>query len=147
MKFESGWLKKFNYNINISFDDAREFGKVVALADNQILRSIRYIRKRTINYEKLEKRFRKRDELKLLPHSSNNAREIKKLQDKIHRTLYIPDYVIVVINHNSHYDYMNENGLYINGMKYSRLSCGAGQAKRRMLSFATLRLLMNYLRS
>jgi hypothetical protein len=141
LKFESGWLKKFNYNINISFDDAREFGKVVALADNQILRSIRYIRKRTINYEKLEKRFRKRDELKLLPHSSNNAREIRKLQDKIHRTLYIPDYVIVVINHNSHYDYMNENGLYINGMKYTRLSCGAGQARKKNVVFCNTEII------
>ena len=60
-KFKSSRLKAYNYNIDITFDKAKEVKEVIALADNQILRSIRDIRKRIIKHEKLERLFKERN--------------------------------------------------------------------------------------
>lgn len=57
------------------------------------------------------------------------ADEAKKIQSKINRMLFNPDYVTVVMDNLKQYDYLYHNGFYINGQKYKRLSCGAGQAR------------------
>ena len=41
MKFESGRLEKEKYNIKINVRQAKKNGELVALGDNQVLRSIR----------------------------------------------------------------------------------------------------------
>lgn len=129
MKFKSSRLKRFNYNINVSFDEAKELKEIIALADSQILRSIRDIQKRTINYVKLEKRFKKREELRKSPASERVSTEIKTLQDKINRTMFIPEYVTVVIDHPKQYEYIFKNGIVINGKTYRRFSCSSSQAR------------------
>lgn len=43
--------------------------------------------------------------------------------------LFIPEYVSVVIDDISHYRKIIRDGLYINGFKYVRLMCSAGQAR------------------
>ena len=60
---------------------------------------------------------------------SVNADEAKRIQDKINRMLFNPDYVTVVMDNLKQYDYLYYNGFFINGEKYKRLSCGAGQAR------------------
>jgi len=60
-KFKSSRLKEYKYDIDLSFDEAKELKEVIALADSQILRSIRDIRNRTVKYSKLEKLFKERD--------------------------------------------------------------------------------------
>lgn len=131
-KFKSSRLKEFNYNINISFDDAKELKEVIALADNQILRSIRDIRKRTVNYDNLEMLYKERNVRKKRsnpPNSTENSDRIAEIQNKINRTMYISDYITVVMEHPSHYNYIFKNGIIINGKTYRRLSCSAGQAR------------------
>lgn len=129
-KFKSSRLKEFNYNINITFDEAKEFKEVIALADNQILRSIRDIRKRTVNYSKLEIIFKERDiRKKISPPSQENSERIEWLQNKINRTMFISDYITIVMEHPSHYKKIFNQGIIINGKKFKRLSCSAGQAR------------------
>lgn len=65
-----------------------------------------------------------------------NAEEAKRIQDKINRTLFHPDYVTVVMDHLKQYDYLYHNGFFINGNKYRRLSCSAGQARASTVVFA-----------
>jgi hypothetical protein len=167
MKFKSNRLKKFNYDINISFDEAKKLGEIVALADNQILRSIRDIQKHDIKYDKLEILYKYRDKLKrykgktyksvtikqyndlikkLSSKNQNNqvvtnikeklnnpnwqvSNQIKMIQDKINRTMFIPEYISIVMEHSKHYDYLYANGLKLNGITYKRFSCAAGQAR------------------
>ena len=49
MKFKSSRLKEFDYNITLNFDEAKANGEIIALADNQILRSIRGIKEKYDN--------------------------------------------------------------------------------------------------
>ena len=60
---------------------------------------------------------------------SINSGEARRIQDKINRMLFNPDYVTVVMDNPKQYDYLFHNGFYINNCKYQRLSCGAGQAR------------------
>lgn len=67
---------------------------------------------------------------------SVNSDEAKRIQDKINRMLFNPDYVTVVMDTLKQYDYLYHNGFYINDKKYKRLSCGAGQARASTVIFA-----------
>lgn len=60
---------------------------------------------------------------------SINYDEAVRIQNKINRMLFNPDYVTVVMDNSKQYDYLYHNGFYINNQKYKRLSCGAGQAR------------------
>lgn len=132
LKFKTSRLKEFGYNIDITFDEAKELNEIIALADNQILRSIRDIRKRVICSDRIERLYLERKIRQ--KHSyryghKENLDRVKQIQDKINRTLFIPDYITIVVEHESHYDYMYKNGLIINGKTYRRFSCAAGQAR------------------
>ncbi|MDD3171723.1 MAG: hypothetical protein PHO86_05325 [Bacilli bacterium] len=128
-KFRTSRLKKFNYNIDISFDEAKELKEVIALADNQMLRSIRNIRKRIVLSDRIEILFKERNKRKRLNPSKENSDRIIQIQNKINRTMFVPDYLAVVVDHPSHYNYIFKNGLIVNGKTYKRLSCSAGQAR------------------
>lgn len=154
-KINSSRLKEFGYSINNTFDEFMEFKEIIALSDNQMLRTIRDVTKRTISednieylinlksfYSKMAKKESKRkakivSKLSKYKQSSILEKYLKnesieqqlKIQDKIYRTCYIDEFVVVVIDEKSHYDYMYKNGFYINGNRYERLSCSAGQAR------------------
>ncbi len=128
-KFSSSRLKEFGYNIDITFNEAKGLKEIVALADNQMLRSIRDITNRNIDYDALEELYKKRDALKRGEKFSDDERSLTEIQQEIYDTLFIPEYITVVIDHPKHYDYIFENGIFINGVKYERLSCPAGKAR------------------
>lgn len=67
--------------------------------------------------------------------------ELNRIQSKIYRSCYIPEYIIIVMDEDSHYKYMYENGLYINGEKYERLSCSASQARTSTVIFCKSNIL------
>ena len=48
LKFNSGRLAKDSYNINITMKTAKKNNELIALGDNQVLRSIRKIKGRNI---------------------------------------------------------------------------------------------------
>ena len=57
------------------------------------------------------------------------VKEWQRVQDKIDRTLFCPDYVTVVMDTPKQYEYLYRNGFLLNGVRYKRLSCSAGQAR------------------
>ena len=133
LKFNSGKLRACGYKINTTFDEAHELGEVIALADSQMLRTIRSIRKRTLDRSKVERLFLERDELRkrceVKRHDPWYAERLKQVKDRINRTMYVPDYITVVMEHKAHYKQMFENGFWVNEKHYVRLSCSAGQAR------------------
>lgn len=72
---------------------------------------------------------------------SVNSDEARRIQDRINRMLFNPDYVTVVMDNLKQYDYLYHNGFYINGEKYKRLSCGAGQARVSTVVFGNERVI------
>ncbi len=72
---------------------------------------------------------------------SVNSEEAKRIQDKINRMLFNPDYVTVVMDNLKQYDYLYHNGFTINNEKYKRLSCGAGQARVSTVVFGNEKII------
>jgi hypothetical protein len=117
------------------FDEAQEYGEVISLFDNQILRSIRDVHNRHIDYHYLNKLHKEINTLKNKEHSFENVSLIKNIQTKINELLFIPEYITIVMDHPSHYKYLYKNGLILNGKKFRRFSSSAGQARVSTVCF------------
>lgn len=72
---------------------------------------------------------------------SVNSNEAQRIQEKINRMLFHPDYVTVVMDNLKQYDYLYHNGFYINNEKYKRLSCGSGQSRVSTVVFGNEKIL------
>lgn len=142
MKFSSNRLEKFGYRLKrvlgssgTYIRDIRANNELIALGDNQALRTIREIRyernPNCIKYDPLEllKLYNFKKELKTLKFSDSVKRQISITNAKIDEMLFVPEYVSVVIDDIKHYKKIIKDGLYINNFKYVRLMCSAGQAR------------------
>lgn len=139
LKFKSSLLKEFGYKINMEFDEAKKLKCVIALADSQMLRTIREVRGQVIDFDKVEELYTDRQiyDKKLSNSKSLEKEDIERIvadrnevQSEIDDMLYVKDYVTVVMESTKDYDYICENGVEINGKIYHRLSCSAGQARK-----------------
>ncbi len=135
MKFKSSRLKRFGYNINITFDEAVEYKEIIALADCQMLRSIRDIQKRNVDLEELERLFEQRDMLEKMSPSKIVSKQIAFIQNSIYSTMFVPEYITVVMQHPKHYEYIYQNGIIVNGKRYKRFSCSSSQARLSTVVF------------
>lgn len=142
MKFSSTRLDKFDYrlkrilgNSGTHVREIRSNGELIALGDNQALRTIREIRyERNPNYlrydpDRLTTLYERRKELKRQKFTDEVKRSISIVNAQIDQMLFVPEYASVVIDEIRHYKKIIEDGLYINNFKYVRLMCSAGQAR------------------
>ena len=129
LKFCSSWLREFDFNIHITFEQALKTKKVIALADNQMLRIIRRITNHDVDMEEIEFLFSQRDKIKKMNSNKENIAKLKSLQNKIYNALYIQEFIVVSIESSKDYDTMFDKGLFINGKKYVRTSCSASQGR------------------
>ena len=129
MKFKSSRLKEYEYNFDLTFEEAQENGEIIALADNQMLRSIRDIQGKKVDLVQLEEWYAERDKLKKQKSSKENADRIIELKKNIYDMMFIPEYITVVMEHPAHYRYIFENGLQVNGKLYFRISSSASQSR------------------
>lgn len=138
-KFTSSRLKNSNYNIVLSLNQARENKELIGLFDNQVLRSIRDIKQndnKDNDFSKiLEDLFNKRNEYKTQKNTKENILKVLNFQSKIDEITFIPEYISVKIEKNKHYEHIKNNGFIVNGKKFIRLSCGAGQARVKTVIF------------
>lgn len=142
-KFNSSFLKEFNYKLGgvigtsdeLTITDAKSKKLVIALSDNQFLRSIRKITNKDIDLEKLELLFTERNKLRHQKNSEEIKTRILEIQSEIDNMMFIKEYITIVMDHPSHYDYLLLNGLIVNNKKYTRISCSAGQARESTVVF------------
>ncbi len=135
LKFNSSRLYKDNYNINITMKTARKNGELISLGDNQVLRSIRKIKGKDIDFDFINSLFRERRKLTRRRNCIENKQRILQIDKDIDNLLFIPEYISVVIEKHSHYKHLIKHKLVVNGKKYVRLLCGAGNARRNTVFF------------
>lgn len=181
-KYHSNRLKEFDYNIENTFDESKQFNEIIGLTDSQILRTIRDVSNRTLNQDKVEILIKTRDfyrdqityqqqkknkyaktmaeKLKRIKiHNSLIERltekyitiskymnEANRIQDKINRTLFEESYITVVMDTVKQYETLYQNGFTVNGNRYKRLSCSAGQARVSTVVFCKEEILAEVIR-
>ena len=133
-KVSTNTLDELNYQIDdLTFDRARSSNLIVSLADNQMLRSIRDIQKRDIDFKAVSDLYKERkiEKANLIATGSEECqRRIRAIQDKINKKLFVPEYLIIVVDDTKHYKRIQTGGVKINGRTYRRFSCSAGQARK-----------------
>lgn len=130
LKFNSSRLKESKYKIEgVTPDEARKHNELIELGDNQILKVIRRVLKREVDFNDIDNLIEEREAIKKLPSNQENKNNIDKIQTKIDKYTFIPEYVAVKIDKDSHYDAIDSKGFWVNGKKYVRISCSASQAR------------------
>ena len=137
-KLKVSTIQSQNYNINITFNEAKKQGFVVSIGDNQILKFIREIK--FIDFEKqrfkLEQLYKERNLLKSMPKCFENSEKIAEHQKQIDDILYIPDLITVHANTTKKaYIELCKTGFIVNGIKFRRLCAGSGQLRRNNVLF------------
>jgi hypothetical protein len=137
-KITTSTLADANFNINkLTPAEARTRGELISVGDNQTFMFIRKIRNKRTNFRTLENLYSERDEIKALPHSSENSKKVAEKQVLIDDILFVDDVVNVTVDNNKIYLDIGRHGFFINNKKYKRLSCGAGQARRNTVTFVS----------
>lgn len=135
LKFNSSRLHKDNYKVEIDIKTAKNNGEIIALGDNQVLRAIRKVKGKNIDFEVINELFKERRRITRRKKSIENKKRIIAIDKDIDNLLFMPEYISVMIEKHSHYKKMIKNGLYVNGKKYVRLLCGAGNARHNTVFF------------
>lgn len=128
-KFNSSRLKEFNFKIDLSFEEAQKYNEVITLFDNQILRSIRELKNSDLDPSYIDALQEEKEKLKKKTHQEKYTRRMQEIQSQLNNILFVPEYITIKMDHISHYKYLFNEGLYLNGKRYVRFSSSAGQAR------------------
>ncbi|MHC8426751.1 RNA dependent RNA polymerase [Bacillus velezensis] len=128
-KFNSSRLKEFNFKIDLSFEEAQKYNEVITLFDNQILRSIRELKNSDLDPSYIDALQEEKEKLKKKTHQEEYTRRLQEIQSQLNNILFVPEYITIKMDHISHYKYLFNEGLYLNGKRYVRFSSSAGQAR------------------
>jgi len=129
-KISTSRLKNSKYNLTLTIDDARKSGEIVSIGDSQVFRSLRQLKNISFSQEKIDNLLLEKRKIKRKKHSSENSETLLQIEDQIDSLLFVPEIISVSVSDLRHYEYLGQNGFYINGIKFIRLLCGAGQARR-----------------
>lgn len=139
MKFDSGRLKDCNYKVKTNFQESQKNGELIRLADNQVLRSLRKIKGINYSQEELIVLTKERKKIFSLPNSEENRIRVKELSKEIEKMLFVPEIVSVKFENKAHYVAIKNRGLFINGIKYTRLLAGSGNLRRNTVFYIDTR--------
>ena len=114
---------------------SRQNGEIVSIGDSQMLRSLRRIKGVQDNQEEINELFTERGKLRNRRSSPANIVKMMELEARLDGMLFVPEIIAIVIDSNNHYQYMVDNGVFINNKKFVRLLCGAGNARRNTVIF------------
>jgi hypothetical protein len=134
-KFETDRLKDDNYDIIINPHQARKNGELVSIGDSQMLRSLREIKGLENDKEEIKFLFEQKKKLKNKLKSPEVKLSLFNIEARIDEILFVPEIISIVVKNIKHYEYIIENGVFINNKKFVRLMCSAGQARRNNVLF------------
>lgn len=131
-------IEEYNYNLdNYTTEVARKNGELISVGDNQVFNMIRRIRGKETDYLKLRKLYKERETIKNSPSSKSNKELIAVKQNSIDDILLQDDIVNIKVNSKKVYREICKNGFCVNGKRFTRLCCGAGQARRSTVTFVS----------
>lgn len=141
-KMHSSRIRRSNWNISMTIDNARSNNELIALSNNQILRFIDELNgvfnpEITINF--IKDRIKK---LKRNPNIRQTQNEIKMYYKQLDELLFKPDYMCVVIDKLKDYQRLCKSGFVINNITYRRLLGTTGGVKNSTIVFVNEKLLL-----
>lgn len=140
-KLHSARLRRANWSLQLTINQARENRELIALSDSQIMRFIDELNGIASSGDRIAAI---RAQIKLLKSEKNLAisrPKIKKLYQELDHCQFKKDYVCVIMDNNNDYRKMYKNGFRINGITYRRLLGTTGGVKTNTIVFVNEKLL------
>lgn len=135
LKFNSDRLKKFNYDIQISLEEAIDNKELIAVFENQLIDCILDIKDSHVEQKEMDKIKSEISKLNKMDSSEENSSKIKELHDKINALIYVPEYITIEMFNKGQYKHLYKKGVRINGIKYKRFNSSASQARVNTVLF------------
>lgn len=129
-KISTSRLKKSNYCLNLSINEARKTGEIVSIGDSQMLRSLRKLKNQSVDEDTITQLFIEKKKIKSKKYSKENTERLIEIENQIDQYLFVPEIISIFVNDIRHYEYLGQNNFKLNNVTYKRLLCGAGQARR-----------------
>lgn len=141
LKIHTSRLRRANWNMTLTTNQARENKELIALSESQIMRFIDELNNVASidkNIFDIKSQIRK---WKLEKNLSISRPKIKKLYEELDNYLFQKDYVCVVIDNKKDYVKIYKNGFKINGITYRRFLATTGGVKNNTIIFINEKLL------
>jgi len=136
IKVNSERLKKSNYNIEITIDQARANSEIITINNSQLLRTLFSYKNINFNQTEIDTLLDIRKNLRKLENCEENQRKLLKIEEKIEKILFIDYFVNVEFKHKSHYlTILKRKGFYINGTRYVPFMASAGMIRKNTAMF------------
>ncbi len=134
-KIHSSRLRNSGWSLNLTIKEAKENDELVSLADNFVIRTLT----KGKNIEEKANSIRKDiSKIKKLPVSKENKDAIRDKYIELYETLFIEDYVCIIVDKIKDFDRMNsDKGFFINGKKFKRLLATNGGVKKSTVVYVS----------
>ena len=143
-KVHSSVLKRNDWNLHISLEEAKINDQLIALANNQVIDFIDEIQNNKINKEDIFYIKQSIEKLKSMPTTIKNKKLISDLYIQKNHILFIKGYVEIVMDNKKDFDRCcMKKGFYINNQKYKRLLGTTGGIKKSTIFFVAEDLYSN----
>jgi len=136
LKFSSDRLKKSNFSIDISLDNARINSEVITINNSELIRTL--FRYKNIKYDQneLENLLLLQKKLRKTENTEKNREKLHELTQKIENILFVEDLVSIEFKNKLHYlTILKKHGFYINGIKFTPFIASAGMIRRNTALF------------
>lgn len=127
-KIPSSELVAQNWNATLDINEAIEREMMISVASSYLIRAIDDITGNNFDEEVVSELKKEIKRITKQKSSAENKRKILKLRKKLEQTLFIPDYINVVMESDKHYDLANK-GFTVNGIRFKRLLATSGGVK------------------
>lgn len=136
MKFNSKRLKKANFKVEITLDEARKNSELISVNNSELLRTIFRCKNVEYSQKELDELLINRKKLKRLKNNENNLFKIKNITEKIESILFVESLISVEFDNKKHYlEIVNRKGFYINGTRYVPFMASAGMIRQNRALF------------
>lgn len=136
LKFNSERLKKSNFDINITIDQAKSNAEVVSINTSELLRALFRLKKQNFDQNEIDNLLKTQKRLKKAQNSEENRIKLREIIEKIEKILYVEDLVSIEFNNKAHYlAILKRKGFYINGIRFVPFMASAGMIRRNTALF------------
>jgi len=135
LKFKSARLKRCNYTLDISLQEAIFNNEVISLGENELLYTIRRVLKIPTDFEKVDELEREKKKISAKKNSNTHRELLGHINRELDTITYVPELVAVQFSDTRHYENIATTGLYINGKKFVRMLAGAGAIRRNTVYY------------
>jgi hypothetical protein len=136
LKFSSERLKKSNYSIDISLDNARINSEVITINSSALLRTLFRYKNIEFSQKELDVLLNLQKKLKKTENTEENREKLKNTIDRIEKILFVEDLINIEFKNKTHYlAILKRGGFYINGIRFVPFMASAGMIRKNTAIF------------